>query len=100
AVLVEHDILCSHAVDIAAEGSALFRGIGRTLDPVLHEGARDTLADFPPSDIFANSHDFARAIGAWNARKSQPWVVLAEGDEQVAVIQGDGMNFDHDLSPR
>src|SRR5271165_166876 len=97
-LLIEHDVFSQHTVDVAAERAALFGGIRRAVDPVLHEDAGHALADLYSVHSLADRNNLAGSIRTGNARQSEPWIVLAEYHQQVAIVQRHGMYPDQSLT--
>src|SRR6185437_8086036 len=92
AILVEEDLLCECAVNVAAEGSLeLFRG-GIAIEPVLKKDARDPIADRDSRYSLANSGDDSRAVRTGNAVGLELGVVGALDRHEVAIVERDGVD--------
>src|SRR5277367_2931163 len=99
-ILIEHDVFGQYAIDVAAERAALFGGIRRPVDPVLHEDTGHALADLYSFHSLADRNNLASSIGTENAWQSEPGIVLAEHHHQISIIQRDSTYPDQGLTVR
>lgn len=93
----EYLVLRQNPINRCAEPSLLRLRGGLPEDMVRREVGRDAIADGPLRDLRADGDDLAREVGAGHEVVLLPERVLALGDDEVAVLERDGVHFDKNL---